>query len=460
MEDIRCPHCGKFFQVDETGYADIAKQVRDKEFHKELEERAKLLKESQAKDAEILQANADKKLNEALAEKDKEIAGLKAQIDKNESEMQLAIEKERSQAEKNEAELDKKISELEAKLDKSDTELQLAVEKERSQAEKDGAEMAKKISELESQRELDKQKAALEQKTLKDTYELQLRLKDDEIATYKEFKLQQSTKMIGESLEQHCLNEFEKVHAMFFPTASFGKDNEVKDGTKGDFVFRDFEDGTEYISIMFEMKNEADDTQKKQKNEQFFAKLDKDRNAKGCEYAILVSMLESDSELYNTGIVDVSHKYPKMYVIRPQFFLQIISILCNASKNAAQYKKQLALAQAQNIDITNFENQLETFKHQFGYNYGQASKRFQAAIKEIDDAIESLQKVRSDLVGSEDQLRRTNEKIEGLTIKKLTWKNPTMKAKFEEARKMQDITGIEDMSGEAFGSDDDGGPSD
>jgi hypothetical protein len=221
---------------------------------------------------------------------------------------------------------------------------------------------------------------------------------------------------------------------MFFPTASFGKDNEVKDGTKGDFIFRDYDDGTEYISIMFEMKNEADDTQKKHKNEDFFAKLNKDRNAKGCEYAILVSMLESDSELYNTGIVDVSHRFPKMYVIRPQFFLQIISILCNASKNAAQYKKQLALAQAQNIDITNFENKLEEFKSKFGYNYSQASKKFQSAIKEIDDAIASLQKVRADLIGSENNLRLANEKAEDLTIKKLTWKNPTMKAKFEEAR--------------------------
>lgn len=456
MEELKCPNCGKFFQVDDAGYAAIARQIRDKEFHKDLDERAKSLKDAQAKDAEILQAKAEQKLNDAIAKKDKEIADLKAQLEKSDSEMKLALEQAHGKAEKNEAELDKKIAELEAQLDKHDTELKLAVERERSQAAKDEAEKDKKIAELENQRELDKQKAALEQKSIRDTYEQQLKMKDDQIATYKEFKLRQSTKMIGESLEQHCLNEFEKVHAMFFPTASFGKDNEVKDGTKGDFIFRDYDDGTEYISIMFEMKNEADDTQKKHKNEDFFAKLDKDRNAKGCEYAILVSMLEADSELYNTGIVDVSHRFPKMYVIRPQFFLQIISILCNASKNAAQYKKQLALAQAQNIDITNFENKLEEFKSKFGYNYTQASKKFQSAIKEIDDAIASLQKVRADLIGSENNLRLANEKAEDLTIKKLTWKNPTMKAKFDEARKMQDITGIEDM----VDLDDDSGPSD
>jgi hypothetical protein len=277
-----------------------------------------------------------------------------------------------------------------------------------------------------------------------------------QVEYYKDLKTRMSTKMVGETLEQHCATEFARIRSLF-PYAYFEKDNEVVEGTKGDFVFRDYsEDKVEYISIMFEMKNEADDTQKKHKNEDFFAKLNKDRNAKGCEYAILVSMLESDSELYNTGIVDVSHRFPKMYVIRPQFFLQIISILCNASKNAAQYKKQLALAQAQNIDITNFENKLEEFKSKFGYNYSQASKKFQSAIKEIDDAIASLQKVRADLIGSENNLRLANEKAEDLTIKKLTWKNPTMKAKFDEARKMQDITGIEDM----VDLDDDSGPSD
>ena len=462
MEEIKCPHCGQFFQVDDTGYADIARQVRDKEFHKELEERQKMFKEAQAKDAELLQANADKKMNDALAAKDKEIQELKAQLDKHDSELELAVQKERSKAEKDEAEKDKQIAELKAQIDKHDTEMELAVEKERSKAEKSGAELEKKISELENQRELDLKKAELEQTKLKETFELQLKLKDDEIATYKDFKARQSTKMIGESLEQHCLNEFERVHAMAFPTASFGKDNDAKkDETKGDFIFRDYEDGTEYISIMFEMKNESEDTEKKQKNEKFFAKLDKDRNEKGCEYAILVSTLEADSELYNSGIVDVSHRYPKMYVIRPQFFLQIISILCTTSKNSAQYKKELALAKAQSIDITNFENELEDFKHRFGYNYNLASKKFKSAIEEIDDAIKALQKVREDLVGSENNLRIANEKAEKLTIKKLTAHNPTMKAKFEEARQMKDITGIEDMSGEAFGGeDDDSGPSD
>jgi len=451
MEEIKCPHCGKFFQVDESGYAGIAQQVRDKEFHKELEERAKLLKEAQAKDAEILQANADKKLNEALAAKEQEIAALKAQIDKNESEMKLAIEKERSKAEKGEAEKDKEIAGLKAQIDKNESEMQLAIEKERNKAEKDGAAMEKKISELEAQRALDLKKAELEQKSLKDTYEQQLKMKDDQIASYRDFKARQSTKMIGESLEQHCADEFGKMRALF-PNAYFEKDNDAREGSKGDFIFRDYDDGTEYVSIMFEMKNEADETKTKHKNEDFFKELDKDRNEKGCEYAILVSMLEADSELYNTGIVDVSHRYPKMYVIRPQFFMQMISILCTAAKNAADYKKQLAIVREQNIDITNFENDLEDFKDKFGRNYRLASDKFKTAIEEIDKTIDHLQKVRANLVGSENNLRLANQKAEDLTIKKLTAKNPTMKAKFDEARKAnaevevlnEDLDGPED----------------
>ena len=451
MEEIKCPHCGKFFQVDESGYAGIAQQVRDKEFHKELEERAKLLKEAQAKDAEILQANADKKLNEALAAKEQEIAALKAQIDKNESEMKLAIEKERSKAEKGEAEKDKEIAGLKAQIDKNESEMQLAIEKERNKAEKDGAAMEKKISELEAQRALDLKKAELEQKSLKDTYEQQLKMKDDQIASYRDFKARQSTKMIGESLEQHCADEFGKMRALF-PNAYFEKDNDAREGSKGDFIFRDYDDGTEYVSIMFEMKNEADETKTKHKNEDFFKELDKDRNEKGCEYAILVSMLEADSELYNTGIVDVSHRYPKMYVIRPQFFMQMISILCTAAKNAADYKKQLAIVREQNIDITNFENDLEDFKDKFGRNYRLASDKFKTAIEEIDKTIDHLQKVRANLVGSENNLRLANQKAEDLTIKKLTAKNPTMKAKFDEVRKAnaevevldEDLDGPED----------------
>ena len=459
MEEIKCPHCGQFFKVDESGYADIAKQVRDKEFHKELEERQKMLKEAQAKDAELLQANAEKKLSDALADKDKEIAELKAQLDKHDSELELAVQKERSKAEKEEAEKDKQIAELKAQIDKNDTELKLAVEQERSKAAKDGAEMEKKISELEGQRELDKQKAALEQKSLKENYEQQLKMKDDQIDYYKDFKARQSTKMIGESLEQHCSDEFGKMRS-FFPNAYFEKDNDAKSGSKGDFIFRDYdEEGTEYISIMFEMKNEADETATKHKNEHFFKELDKDRNEKNCEYAILVSLLEADSELYNTGIVDVSYKYPKMYVIRPQFFIQIISILCTAAKNSAEYKRQLALVREQNIDITNFENDLEDFKEKFGRNYRLASEKFKTAIDEIDKTITHLQKVREALVGSENNLRLANQKAEDLTIKKLTSKNPTMKAKFEEARQMQDITGIDGISGDSA-DDDDSGPSD
>ncbi|MBR5357972.1 MAG: DUF2130 domain-containing protein [Clostridiales bacterium] len=447
MEELKCPNCGKFFQVDDAGYAAIARQIRDKEFHKDLDERAKSLKEAQAKDAEILQANAEKKLNDALAEKDREIAELKAKIDKNDAEMKLAVEKERSKAEKEEAEKDKKIAELEAQIDKHGSELELAIERERSKAQKDEAEKDKKIAELENQHELAIQKAALNEKTLKETYEQRIKDKDAQIDYYKDLKTRMSTKMIGETLEQHCMNEFSKVRAMTFPRAYFEKDNDAKSGSKGDFIFRDYdEDGTEYVSIMFEMKNEADTTASKHKNEHFFKELDKDRNEKGCEYAILVSLLEADSELYNTGIVDVSYRYPKMYVVRPQFFLQIIGILCSAAKNSAQYKKELALVREQNIDITNFENDLEEFKDKFGRNYRLASDKFKTAIDEIDKTITHLQKVREALVGSENNLRLANQKAEDLTIKKLTAHNPTMKAKFEEAR-LAGSTEEEDIDG-------------
>ena len=438
MEELKCPNCGKFFQVDDAGYAAIARQIRDKEFHKDLDERAKSLKDAQAKDAEILQAKAEQKLNDAIAEKDKEIADLKAQIDKHSTELELA-EKEEAEKDKKiaalEAEKDKKIAELEAQIDKHDSELELAVEKERSKAAKDEAEKDKKIAELENQNELALQKAALNEKTLKETYEQRIKDKDAQIDYYKDLKTRMSTKMIGETLEQHCMNEFSKVRAMTFPKAYFEKDNDAKSGSKGDFIFRDYdEDGTEYVSIMFEMKNEADTTASKHKNEHFFKELDKDRNEKGCEYAILVSLLEADSDLYNTGIVDVSYRYPKMYVIRPQFFLQIIGILCSAAKNSAQYKKELALVREQNIDITNFENDLEEFKDKFGRNYRLASDKFKTAIDEIDKTITHLQKVREALVGSENNLRLANQKAEDLTIKKLTAHNPTMRAKFEEAR--------------------------
>lgn len=410
MEELKCPNCGKIFQVDDAGYAAIARQIRDKEFHKDLDERAKSLKDAQAKDAEILQAKAEQKLNDAIAEKDKEIADLKAQIDKHSTELELAVANERSKAEKEEAEKDKKIAALEAEKDK-------------------------KIAELENQNELALQKAALNEKTLKETYEQRIKDKDAQIDYYKDLKTRMSTKMIGETLEQHCMNEFSKVRAMTFPKAYFEKDNDAKSGSKGDFIFRDYdEDGTEYVSIMFEMKNEADTTASKHKNEHFFKELDKDRNEKGCEYAILVSLLEADSDLYNTGIVDVSYRYPKMYVIRPQFFLQIIGILCSAAKNSAQYKKELALVREQNIDITNFENDLEEFKDKFGRNYRLASDKFKTAIDEIDKTITHLQKVREALVGSENNLRLANQKAEDLTIKKLTAHNPTMRAKFEEAR--------------------------
>ena len=459
MHEIICPHCGKAFKIDEAGYADILKQVRNGEFEKQLHERLELAEQDKRNAVELAETKVASELQKAGAVKDSEIQQLKAKLDAGEVASRLAIaealgavEKQRDslanelhQAKQDklaasqlaEAKLlielqtaavtkDSEIQSLKASLSATGVAQQLAisvalgvVEKERDEL-KGGLERA----------ELEKQLAAT---ALKDKYETQIRDRDDAIERLRDMKARLSTKMVGETLEQHCETEFNRIRAMAFPTAYFEKDNDARSGSKGDYIFRDADEaGTEIVSIMFEMKNESDQTATKNKNEDFLKELDKDRSEKGCEYAVLVSLLEPDSELYNTGIVDVFHRHQKMYVVRPQFFLPIITLLRNAAMNSLKYKSELALVKAQSIDITNFETELDSFKAAFAKNYDLASKRFQTAIDEIDKSIDHLQKTKEALLGTDRNLRLATDKAQDVTIKKLTRGNPTMAAKFAE----------------------------
>lgn len=389
MEEIRCPKCGEVFTIDESGYAAIVKQVRDSEFKKEMEERKQQYETEKENAVKLAVSEKEKELSDQASESEKVIIDLKNQLSLKDKDRELAISN--------------------------------------ALAEKD-----KEIQELRNSIELAKKETALSEQSIKRDFEVQLQAKDEQIAFYKDFKARQSTKMVGESLEQHCLAEFNKIRMTAFPNAYFEKDNKVSDrGSKGDFIFRECdESGTEILSIMFEMKNENDETASKHTNESFFKELDKDRNEKNCEYAVLVSMLESDSELYNQGIVDVSYRYEKMYVIRPQFFIPMITILRNAAVRSQEYRDRLAEIQSQNIDISNFEDQINDFKDKFGRNYRLASEKFSDAINEIDKSIAHLQKIKESLTGAENNLRLANNKAEDLTIKKLTKGNPTMAAKF------------------------------
>ena len=392
MHEIICPHCGKAFKIDEAGYAEIVKQVRDSEFTKQLHERLELAEQDKRAAVELAQAKLAGELQKEAAAKDAEIQKLQAKLDAGEVARKLAI-----------------------------TEAVTGVEKERDQL-KSGLERA----------ELEKQ---LAEKALKDRYETQIKDRDDTIERLREMKARLSTKMVGETLEQHCETEFNRIRATAFPRAYFEKDNDARAGSKGDYIFRDADEaGIESVSIMFEMKNESDRTATKGKHEDFLKELDKDRIEKGCEYAVLVSLLEPDSELYNSGIVDVSHRYPKMYVVRPQFFIPIITLLRNAAMNALKYKAELALVKEQNIDITNFESELDTFKAAFGRNFDLASRRFQTAIDEIDKSIDHLQKTKEALLGTDRNLRLANDKAQDVTIKKLVRGNATMAAKFAELK--------------------------
>jgi hypothetical protein len=392
MHEIICPHCSKAFKIDEAGYADILKQVRDGEFEQQLHERLELAEQEKRNAVALAEAKLVNASQQAAAAKDSEIQALKSKLEAGGMAQQLAI-----------------------------AQALASVEKERD-ALKGGLERA----------QLEK---ALAEKSLKDKYETQLKDRDDAIERLRDMKARLSTKMVGETLEQHCETEFNRIRATAFPRAYFEKDNDARSGSKGDFIFRDADEaGTEIVSIMFEMKNENDLTASKSKNEDFLKELDKDRNEKGCEYAVMVSLLEPDNEFYNTGIVDMFHRFPKMYIVRPQFFIPIITLLRNAAMNSMKYKTELALVKAQSVDITNFENELETFKSAFARNYDLASQRFQKAIEEIDKSIDHLQKTKEALLGTDRNLRLANDKAQDVTIKKLTKGNPTMAAKFAELK--------------------------
>lgn len=459
MQAITCPSCGKAFTIDEAGYADILKQVRDDDFEKQLHERLELADKDKKSAIELAEAKVTAELQAAAAKKDSEIQDLKAKIDAAEAAQKLAVAESLATAEKErnalanelekaktekqtalemaEAKLvnelqkaaiakDTEIQDLKAKLDADAVARKLAITEAVGVVEKEREELKSGLARIE----LEKQ---LAEAALKDKYETQIKDRDEQIERLKDFKARLSTKMVGETLEQHCETTFNQIRATAFPTAYFEKDNDARTGSKGDYIFREADGAaTEILSIMFEMKNESDGTATKQKNEDFLKELDKDRNEKGCEYAVLVSLLEPDSELYNSGIVDVSHRYPKMYVVRPQFFIPIITVLRNAALNSLKYKAELALVKAQNVDITNFEQQVEEFKSTFGRNWRLASDGFEEAVKRIDEAIKELEKTKDALHKSANNLRLANDKAQDLTIKKLTKGNPTMATKFAE----------------------------
>lgn len=426
MQEIKCPKCGEVFQVDESGYAAIVKQVRDKEFEKEVSAHEKQFIAEKESAIKLAKAETEKVFSETLNKKELQISELQSKLSAENDSKKLAV-KEVS------AEKDAEILRLKAQIDSCEKDKELAVGKVINEKDKELAEKDNCIVKLTGQLETTEKENQLKEQSLKEQYEEKLRFKDEEIAHYKDFKSKLSTKMIGESLEQHCEIEFNRLRPTGFKNAYFEKDNDAKTGSKGDYIYRESdENGLEFISIMFEMKNEMDSTSTKKKNEDFLKELDKDRREKNCEYAVLVSLLEPDSELYNTGIVDMSHRYPKMYVIRPQFFIPMITILRNASLNSLQYKQELAVIRNQNIDISHFEEDMNDFKTKFAKNYELASKKFKLAIDEIDKTIDHLQKTKEALLSSENNLRLANNKAEDLSIKRLTRNNPTMAAKFKE----------------------------
>jgi hypothetical protein len=458
MHEITCPHCGKAFTIDEAGYADIVKQVRGEEFEAELHARLELAEREKASAIELAEAKLASKLAEDAAAKDTEIQALTAKLAAGETAQKLAvsdalgdIQKERdalkndleqakaaakAAAELNEAKLagelqktaaakDAELQELKSKLSAAEVGQKLAINEAVGKVEKERDALKSDLKQVELEKKL-------AETNLKDKYETQVKDREDTIERLKDLKARLSTKMVGETLEQHCQIEFDRIRATAFPNAYFEKDNDAKSGSKGDYIFRDKDaNGVEAVSIMFEMKNESDETATKKKNEDFFKELDKDRTEKGCDYAVLVSLLEPDSELY-TGITNVSHRYPKMYVVRPQFFLAIISLLRDGAQNAMEAKAELALVKAQNVDVTNFENELQSFQTGFARNFDLATRQFEGAVEEIDKAIDRLQKVKDGLLNSSRNLRLANDKAQDVTIKKLTRGNPTMAAKFAE----------------------------
>jgi hypothetical protein len=461
MHEIICPHCAKAFKIDEAGYADILKQVRDTDFEKQLHERLDLAELEKRNAVELATAKAASELHKATASKDAEIQELRSCIGNEQVARKLAISEALGSVEKERDALTYELKKIHREQESSSqlAEAKLLNELQKTTAAKDfeiqelksrieSIEVGKKFAITEAissiEKERDKLQSGLEkaelekklaEKSLKDKYETQIKDRDDAIERLRDMKARLSTKMVGETLEQHCETEFNRIRSTAFPRAYFEKDNDARTGSKGDYVFRDWDEaGTDIVSIMFEMKNEDDQTVTKKKNEDFLKELDKDRIEKGCEYAVLVSLLEPESELYNIGIVDVFHRFPKMYIVRPQFFIPIITLLRNAALNSLQFKSELALMKEQNIDITNFESELETFKSAFAKNYDLAAKRFQTAISEIDKSIDHLQKTKEALLGTDRNLRLANDKAQDVTIKKLNRGNPTMAAKFADLK--------------------------
>ena len=436
MHEIKCPHCHTAFTVNEASYADILNQVRTQEFQTEIHERLQQAQMQFQSDMQLAQAQAQNQFDKILADKNHEIAALSNQINAYEKDSKLAAAEIEGRLKAQIAEQDKLIAELKAQAKSLETAKNMEKELEITKAV---AEKERELGNLNTQLMLQSKENQLEKQSLREKYEAELKQKDETIAFYKDFKARQSTKMIGESLEQHCETEFNRIRTTAFPQAVFGKDNDAKTGSKGDYIYRETdEEGNEIISIMFEMKNENNETATKKKNEHFFKELDKDRKEKNCEYAVLVSLLEADSDLYNNGIVDVSYAYPKMYVVRPQFFIPIVSLLRNAALNSLKYKQELAQMRAQNIDITHFEEDLDKFKTDFARNYELASRKFQTAIDEIDKTISHLQKTKEALLSSENNLRLANNKATDLTVKKLVRKNPTMKTAFAALEEKKD----------------------
>lgn len=432
MHEINCPHCKKAFKIDEAGYAAILKQVRDSEFEQQLNERLELADEEKKNAVELAKEQAGNEMQKTTATKDAEIQELKAKLDAGDVTQQLAVTEALKAVEKERDELANELSQT-----KKDNESasKLVDAKHSNELLETSAKKDVEIQELKTKLNANDDTQKLAEASLKDKHKTQLNDRDQEIERLRDMKARLSTKMVGETLEEHCETEFNRIRATAFPKAYFEKDNDARTGSKGDYIFRDSDEhDTESVSIMFEMKNENDETATKKKNEDFFKELDKDRDEKRCEYAILVSLLEPESELYNSGIVDVSHRHQKMYVIRPQFFIPIITLLRNAAQNSLKYKAELAVVKEQNVDITNFENELDEFRSGFARNYELASKKFKTAISEIDKTIDHLQKTKEALLGSENNLRLANNKADDLTVKKLTKRNPTMAAKFDELR--------------------------
>lgn len=437
MKELKCPQCGSVFSVDEADYASIVSQVKTQEFEAEVKARLSEIRRQSVAEQEAaslrMSQEYEGKLNAKeleLSRKENEIVKLQSQLSGYDEAKKLEMEAERFKTKE-------EIARLKAVIEQNENKVRVAVLEEQSRAKDILQAKENTLMELRSQLDVSLREATIREANIKEDYERQLKQKQELVDYYKDLKARLSTKMIGESLEVHCSNEFNRVRTTMYPNAYFEKDNDSSQGSKGDFIFRDYADGLEYISIMFEMKNEMDETATKHKNEDFFAKLDKDRRTKGCEYAVLVSLLEPDNEFYNEGIVDVSYRYPKMFVVRPQFFMPLISLLTQASQKSVEYQRELVRARQQSIDVTNFENKLNDFRSKFGDHYMRASAKFNKAIEEIDKTIKSLQKMKEDLLSSENYLRLANTDAEGLTIKRLTRGNPTMRQKFEEAREKE-----------------------